>query len=171
MEELIRFASARTAVYSADGKGTTMPVVLQPITINVEDLLSATTSLPVLLGDVLPESFSIMTVQDQGIFDGKLAIIFSTTDAGVGIDHYEAQEYTRHGVIGWHIAESPYLVDPEATKILIRAIDRNGNFRVESIVLREELSSGLVIVLVTISILACLFAGYSIKKWRRKNTR
>jgi hypothetical protein len=170
-EELIRFASSRTAVYSADGKGTALPMALQPITINSKDLLSATTSLPILPGDVPPESFSILKVRDPGIFDGKLAIIFSTTDVGVGIDHYEAQEYTSHGVIGWHTAQSPYLVDPETTKILIRAIDRNGNFRVESIVLREGMSVGLVAVLVAASLLACLIAAYLIKKWRRSNTR
>jgi hypothetical protein len=120
---------------------------------------------------VPPEPFTITTVQDPAIFGGKQAIIFATTDSGVGIDHYEIKEYTLQGTIGWHAAENPYLVDAGTTRILVRAIDRNGNFLTEEIVLRQGLSPGATAALVGALVLAGLLSAYLMTRWKRKHPR
>lgn len=141
-EQLIRFDPALTKLYGGDGKGTPVVTILQPLTVNSEDLRLATSS-ALQVDTTIPEPFSVTLVQDPKIFDGKAAILFYATDNGTGIDHYEIEEHTARGIIGWHTAENPYLVGPDTNTILVKAVDRAGNFRVESILVRPSGFSGL----------------------------
>lgn len=78
----------------------------------------------------IPEHFNPEIIQDEDVFEGKYALIFSTKDKGSGMGHYEVRE-------GWfgdyQNAESPYELKYQSLdkKIFIKAIDLVGNERVE----------------------------------------
>jgi hypothetical protein len=78
--------------------------------------------------DIPPEPFEIKISQDPNIFGGKYFIVFSTTDKQTGIDHYEVKE----GKIDWKRAESPYLLEDQSLKsiIKVKAVDKAGNERI-----------------------------------------
>jgi hypothetical protein len=73
------------------------------------------------------EIFTPEVYFDKDIDGGKNILIFNTEDKGVGIDHYEISE----GDEDYKKAESPYILqDQELSKeIKIKAIDKNGNYR------------------------------------------
>ena len=99
-----------------------------------------------------PEDFTPFVASDPTIFDRKFFLVFSATDKGVGIDHYEVREgfwseYER--------AESPYLLKDQSLGkfISIKAIDKYGNKRLVEIKaqnpnLRLEIGLILGIILV-----------------------
>ncbi|MBP9836645.1 MAG: hypothetical protein KBC78_02305 [Candidatus Pacebacteria bacterium] len=78
----------------------------------------------------IPERFNPEIIQDEDVFEGKYALIFSTKDKGSGMDHYEVKE-------GWfgkyQNAESPYELKHQLLdkKIFVKAIDLTGNERIE----------------------------------------
>lgn len=166
-EQLIRWDSAQTKLYGGSSGGIPVAATLQPLTVNSEDLLSATSS-ALEIDTTLPEPFTITLVQNAKIFDGKEAILFYATDRGSGIDHYEIEEHTGHGTIGWHRAENPYMVGPDMNTILVKAVDRAGNARVESILIRESRFSGLEMALfVSLLLIIGLSAVYFTRKRRK----
>ncbi len=86
-----------------------------------------------------PDIFTPKIGQDPALFDGKYFLVFGTTDARSGIDHYEVQE----GMGSWQVATSPYALHDQtlSSDILVRAVDRAGNFRVAR-VLSEHPADG-----------------------------
>jgi hypothetical protein len=78
-----------------------------------------------------PEPFKIKIGKDPSVFEGKYFIVFSTADKESGIDHYEVKE----GEGEWKIEKSPYLLKDQSlkSKILVKAIDKASNERVEKI--------------------------------------
>jgi hypothetical protein len=88
--------------------------------------------------DIPPEPFEIKISQDPNIFGGKYFIVFSTTDKQTGIDHYEVKETRkrheteRETTRNWKRAESPYLLEDQSLKsiIKVKAVDKAGNERI-----------------------------------------
>jgi len=93
-----------------------------------------------------PESFEIEVGKDPSIFEGKYFIAFSTIDKGTGIDHYEAKE----GEKDWQETASPYLLEDQSLKsiIKVRAVDKAGNERIETLFPSGKLFPYLIVVLV-----------------------
>lgn len=165
-EQLVRWDSAGTRLYGVDGKGTPIAATLQPLTVNSEDLLSASSSAP-QVDTILPEPFTITLERNSAALGGKDAILFNAIDRESGIDHYEIEEHTGHGTIGWHRAENPYMVGPDMNTILVKAVDRAGNARIETISIRKAGFSGLEIALfVSLLLMAGLLAVYFTHKKR-----
>ncbi len=79
---------------------------------------------------VAPESFSLSRSKDQGLFDNKYFIAFSTTDKGSGVDHYKVCE-----VFYCYDASSPYLLKNQTPfyHISVKAYDVNNNMTSSSI--------------------------------------
>jgi hypothetical protein len=78
--------------------------------------------------NIPPEPFEIEIHRYPSIFEGKYFIVFSTTDKQTGIDHYEVKEGKRD----WKRAESPYLLEDQSLKsiIKVKAVDKAGNERI-----------------------------------------
>ena len=82
-----------------------------------------------------PEEFTPQVAQmptDTGV---AWMLIFNTQDKGSGIDHYEVREMDPLMPFGsvWKTAQSPYLLQDQTlgSRVEVRAIDKNGNVRVE----------------------------------------
>lgn len=109
-----------------------------------------------IIDNTPPEDFKIEVGQTPGIFEGKNFIAFSTTDKGVGIDHYEIKE----GLWGKYIkGDSPYLLlDQSLNKsVYVKAFDKSGNERVVKLEVESNKFTYLWLPLFCIIIL-CLFA-------------
>ena len=78
----------------------------------------------------VPEHFTPTLVTDPDLFDGADTLVFSTTDKGSGMSHFEIKE----GWMGTYSrVTSPHrLIDQTRSKrIVIKAIDQVGNERIE----------------------------------------
>ncbi len=82
-----------------------------------------------------PESFEIELYRHSEMFQGKIFIVFSTTDKESGLDYYEVKEGDRD----WKRAESPYVLEDQDLQgiIKVKAVDRAGNERIEEFVPEE----------------------------------
>ncbi|TSC60303.1 MAG: Uncharacterized protein LiPW15_181 [Parcubacteria group bacterium LiPW_15] len=87
-----------------------------------------------LSDEISPESFVPQLIQNDSLYDGKWALVFSTTDKGSGIARYELIENSLvlgGGRFSSSSAGSPYLLKDQklASDIYVRAVDRAGNVR------------------------------------------
>lgn len=77
-----------------------------------------------------PESFSVVLIENDEMFEGKRVLIFATQDQQSGMSHYEVQE-TDNDVpneLLWVRGESPFILPDESAKnIFVRATDNAGN--------------------------------------------
>lgn len=95
-----------------------------------------------------PEPFTITLTQNINVFGNKHYIVFSTTDKGSGIDHYEVLEekinddflarlfwFTRDDK-EWSSIESPYPLKDQSlnSAISVKAVDKSGNERIETFI-------------------------------------
>ena len=151
--------SARVLLH--DGFGTSVPVDLGSVTLNVDSSIA----LKDLVGEIEdlepPEVFTIEVSSDPNIYEGDYFIAFSTQDKGSGIDHYEVLETNERldGFEGdWEEVESPYRLKDQSLRsfIYIRAIDRSGNVRMAelepervSTTTTNERAIGVIIIVVT----------------------
>ena len=85
----------------------------------------------------LPESFTPLMGSNPDIFNGKYFLVFNTVDKQSGIDHYEIQESLRKGgdESKWIRAESPHQLSDQTLRsfIIVKAVDKAGNFRIETL--------------------------------------
>ena len=132
------FAVSSAQVLLNDGHGTPAPltVVARPF--------SASSNAGTVGGSVgldlrAPDPFMPEVSRDPDLFGGKYFLVFSTTDQGSGIDHYEVLEAPQGESAGditaWQTAVSPYLLRDQAlaSDIYVRAVDRTGNLRMVKI--------------------------------------
>jgi hypothetical protein len=102
-----------------------------------------------------PVAFDIELMKEESVFDGNYFIVFSTTDKGSGLKHYEVKEedIDKSGFIrdrdkeaSFIKIESPYLLKDQTlnSRITVKAIDNAGNERLswyepdESIRVKEK---------------------------------
>ena len=116
-----------------DGKGTPAPLVK-------EDAIFEISSSPtgqsfdewqkeIEKDKTSPEPFEIKIGQDPAVFEGKYFIVFSTTDKQTGVAYYQIKE----GDSEWKAEDSPYPLENQdlKEKILVKAVDKAGNERIE----------------------------------------
>ena len=110
-----------------------------------------------------PEEFTLEISQEPTIFEGKYFLSFATTDKTSGIDYYEIRE----GKVDWKIAESPYLLENQSLKsiIRVRAVDKAGNERIAEI---EPLKKPFPYWIIFIIIICLVIIGWIIKKYLLK---
>ncbi|HEY5221128.1 MAG TPA: cohesin domain-containing protein [Candidatus Paceibacterota bacterium] len=187
--ELLPLASGAGAVQVAsatvlanDGAGSALPVDLGSATINVSAAGSSTAGAP---GAPLtapsvdysaPNPFTPQIESDHNIFNGQYFLVFTTTDSGSGIDHYEVLEVPSGGSVeprsSWHLATSPYLLTDQSlsSDIYVRAVDHDGNFIVVKVPARYPYRSWNFWILVGIAILfviVVLLLFIWMRRWRR----
>lgn len=140
-----------------DGKGTPAIVTTKNLHISV---VRGTSHIQVqTIDNELPEVFVPIITHDTDVYDGKNFLVFTTSDKGSGIDHFEVKE----GFFGrYRVATSPYLLQNQSLdkKISVKAIDHNGNERIgvlyphdESLAQDKKIIAGILIACVLILLL------------------
>jgi hypothetical protein len=110
-----------------NGLGTEAKILGTPLNLTVSASVATTT--PERASLLPPENFKPEIISDPGLYGGKWALIFSTTDKGSGVDYYEVLE--SGGTIGpWKNAESPYLLEDQnlSSDVFVRAVAKDGSF-------------------------------------------
>ena len=124
-----------------DGKATPAETTSSPLFLEITSE-GTVTPFPRAQDPDPPELFSPQIASDPDIFNGAHFLVFSTTDKGLGIDHFEVQEEPQtHSLkyvfraVQWKNAESPYILEDQSLQntIYVKAIDKAGNSRVVSI--------------------------------------
>jgi len=138
---------------------------------------SKTNSIPKIQDKEIPESFMPEITKDSDIFDGKYFLVFSTVDKISGIDHYEVLESKinnyRLSFDKWNNAESPYLLKDQTFQsfIFIKAVDKNGNERIETISPQNMLvwyKNTSIIIYIVLLLLLIIFLFFIVKHFLKK---
>ena len=167
-------APSKTKALLNDGTGTAARVV------NANAFFSISNQFPESSGTFLktdttpPEPFTPHVGQDPALFNNHYFLVFSTTDKGVGIDHYEVAEITSGSAADaktdWHIAVSPYLLIDQTlhADIQVRAVDQFGNTEVATVpakfrgpVYRTEIANTILGIIAALGVLL-------LWKWRKR---
>lgn len=115
-------------VFLHDGEGTAEKARTQESTV---DILARTGNEPSTIPDSTPpESFSVVLVEDDALFEGKRVVIFATHDEQSGMGTYDVQETDNDtpSDLLWISAQSPFVLSDIKTKyIFVRATDNAGN--------------------------------------------
>lgn len=125
-----------------DGFGTAASATIKNLSLRAARkppeaaLLVANTAFNLTAFDVLPpDKFTPILGQSATLFDNQWFVAWSARDSGSGIDHYEVQETLSKDSLdtAWVKAQSPYLLVDQSLQanIFVKAVDKNGNFRVE----------------------------------------
>jgi hypothetical protein len=134
-----------------DGKGTETKTTVSELKFSVAQEAPVFVVQELKLKDrEPPESFKPMIGKDPEIFEGKYFLVFTTEDKGSGIDHYEVSEKRKYRIGNWEFGigkpkwvktESPYILNDQELRsdIYVKAKDRAGNERIETIEARQPL--------------------------------
>ncbi|MBU4257208.1 cohesin domain-containing protein [Patescibacteria group bacterium] len=146
-----------------DGLGTPADVSTQPLEFEITEAdLPPEESIEIKVRDYEPpESFAPEIARDESMFGGRWFLVFATQDKGSGIDHYEILERREFRIQNLEfrglirkilypisyilnplaVAESPYLLEDQELRsyIYIKAVDKAGNERIETIFPRNPL--------------------------------
>jgi hypothetical protein len=118
--------SKDTSAYLNDGTGRAASSTLESL-----NLFSGAAQ---IYKDINPPlAFRPQVLKIKSIFQGQPVAVFITTDKESGISHYEIKEYTTQGELGWHTAQSPYLINQGVKELQIKAVDNFGNVRLETL--------------------------------------
>ena len=178
-----------TKVYLNDGFGSEADLTVAGLELVLRK--STTTPNNVWLSDIksdniAPELFDITLIKGPSQGNKKSYIIFNTVDKQSGIDHYEVLETDpdRFGFLAlfpnkeshWVFADSPYVLRDQKlhSKIMVKAVDKNGNERVIEYMPPISAITTLTQVSIFIPIVIILFVIFVlfvfVLKWK-KNRR
>lgn len=136
--------------------------------------------------EISPDFFEITFVEGPSVGSDKHYIVFNTVDKQSGIDHYEVLETDpdRFGFLSWIpresywvVATSPYTLRDQhlRSKILVKAVDKNGNERVVTFTPPmsplAELANSKSFLAILFSLLVVIVVLGSIVLRRRKNKK
>ncbi|MBI3888447.1 hypothetical protein HY311_01495 [Candidatus Nomurabacteria bacterium] len=118
----------------SDGMGTSTPIKNEslPIVVSSKGTLDGFKPKFIFPDTEMPEDFTPIITSDPGIFNGKYFLVFSTQDKSSGVNYYKVRE----GRFGFFVeAKSPYLLRNQSLsqKIYVKAVDKNGNEKVETL--------------------------------------
>lgn len=153
--------SGNTELFLNDGLGTSIysPETSYDIDISSNVFVSQK---PVQNDFNKPESFLPEISKSDSLFDNKYFVVFSTKDKGSGVSYYlmkEARFKSLSIFKGWRDAESPYVLEDQSltSYIFIKAVDRQGNYRLEIVSPQNKDVLGQVIITLATIILVILF--------------
>lgn len=154
-----------------DGQGTEAPLTIafSSVIVSEKPEIPAPPVAAILDTDA-PESFRPEISREASIFDGKWFLSFATQDKGTGIDRFEVQETHAWGNGSWIKASSPYalLGQNPSLPIRVKAIDRVGNERIETVIAiphaRSLFENALLIGILMLVILLLLVRQRSFRK-------
>jgi hypothetical protein len=132
-----------------DGLGSIITTTSTDQVVTVAAPVGVTTLPPLAFSTrfAIPESFTPIIAEDKNVYGGAHFLVFSTTDKGSGINHYEVLEVPAGSAIGqnpaWVAATSPYLLKDQtlSSDIYVRAVDNDGNATVAKLPARFPSSS------------------------------
>ncbi len=127
----IKVSASNESILLNDGEGTSASITKAPLNFTITQEVTTPNFTPP--EDIIPpESFTPKVTHDPSLFDDQYFLAFVTDDKQSGIDHYEVKEGFWHKFTA---AESPYILKNQSltSKIKVRAIDRSGNIRTESV--------------------------------------
>ncbi|MEI8129933.1 MAG: hypothetical protein WCG55_00305 [bacterium] len=163
------FSLPDVEAYLNDGLGTQTHVSSGSLPLVVDELLQPG-SLDFFPDNQAPLEFQPVVERDLLLYDNQRVLIFNTKDKGSGMDHYEVKE----GNASWVVAVSPYLLKDQEMKgdILVKAVDRDGNERIEAIPAANPFNKwqivGLFVVFILLVVLTMMHLSHhmhhSIKK-------
>ena len=139
---------ATATVLANDGLGSSLPVALGSLSVSVSPALTSSTLSAPVIDYLPPNSFTPQIESDPNIFNGRYFLVFSTTDSGSGIDHYEVLEVpngsSQKPFSAWQVAASPYVLTDQdlSSDIYVRAVDHSGNFIVVKVPARHPYAHG-----------------------------
>ena len=162
----LQFADAH--LYKNDGLGTEASLQTPAATLSFS---AQGSEIAVRNEDHIPPlPFTPLIINNSAIYDGKSALIFSTTDKQTGIDHYEVKE----GSGDWIRAESPYLLVDQSlsSAISVKAIDLAGNFQIETIYPPHAFTIPIYFfILAMLIIIACILIHRAYVRHRKKKIK
>ncbi|KPJ56951.1 hypothetical protein AMJ49_03500 [Parcubacteria bacterium DG_74_2] len=127
------------------------------------------TTFRTMIDGTIPEEFELQTTE----IEGKNYLVFATVDKTSGIEYYRILETRDKQQENWEIGESPYLLKDQTlkSKILVKAVDKAGNERIEEIspppqISWKDLLPAIILGLVIVGIIFWL-----IKKFRFQNLK
>lgn len=162
-------------LFKNDGAATPVAARTVPATFSVGGYRDQATTTAVR-DTTPPQPFSVKITAHEAVHDGAYVAVFSARDAGSGIDHYELAEVDpqQRGALpesAWRRVDSPALLNDQAraSRVLVKAVDRAGNERVESVPPRHpesrRFSSGMPVYILLISgILAAAALLYVVRR-------
>lgn len=156
-----------------DGLGTPADVSTRPLEFEIAEAdLAPEESIEIKTRDYEPpESFAPEIARDESMFGGKWFLVFATQDKGSGIGRYEVKEQKRARIWKkWETAESPYVLKDQELRshIFIKAVDKAGNSRVETILPRNPLKWYENYLIWGIIILIIMLSWLALKKFRKQ---
>ncbi len=114
--------------------------------------------------DEAPEAFAIYLTKDPSIFNNSWIVIFDAKDKNSGIMKYQFSEFKGRTIsnpdsLKWEDAKSPLLLKDQTLQsfIYIRAIDKEGNERIQVVSPQHKLSWYTDIQLEVVGLLVFLF--------------
>ena len=102
-----------------------------------------------------PEGFTPIISSSPLVFDGQYFVVFNAQDKISGIDYYEVSENGGEFVR----AESPHVLENQSmdTEVKVKAVDKNGNSRVEVVNERKNTNYAMYLTLVILILVVFLF--------------
>jgi len=171
-EGIAKINADNIKILLGDGLGTPAKVSVKPISLNITSQTGATATIAKDINP--PEEFHPEVTNDPSIFNNQYFLVFAADDKESGIDHYEVLE-TWFGKApsnaDWITAESPYLIKNQTLGdyILVKAVDKSGNYRIETVAPIHPEVRYEYYFLWSIIILGILIAGSLLwKKLKRK---
>lgn len=148
-----------TKLYLNNGSGT--ETFLLPKSFNFEISSKAGSSSDILIDTNPPEDFEPIIFRDPDIFDGKYFLVFETKDLETGVSFYEVKE----GRNSWKQAKSPYLLEDQSLKSLIRvkAVDNASNIRIATVGTSYAKFLGFVVLVVSVLLVVIFFRRKTIR--------
>ena len=154
--------SKDTVAYLNDGQGTQGSITTQPLMY----YLGQGVIVEPRIDREPPQPFEPVLYRESAFFDGSRVLIFSARDFESGISRYEIRETTKQGVGNWHLAESPYVVYEDVTRIEVKAVDAFNNERIAVVNVTHVSWLLYTALLLGIAITIGLFVyGMMRKKW------
>ena len=164
------FSLPDVQAYLNDGLGTETHVSSGSLPLVVDELLQPG-SLDFFPDNQAPLEFHPVVERDILLYDNQRVLIFNTKDKGSGMDHYEVKE----GNASWVVAVSPYLLKDQSMKgdILVKAVDRDGNERIEAIPSANPFNKwqivGLFVAFILLVVLTMIHLSHHMHRSIRKH--
>jgi hypothetical protein len=153
-----------TNVYLNDGKGTLANLKFSGAIINIGSANGHAPGISTAIDTTPPEILEAQISNSQDVYNGQYFLALAAQDNGSGIDYIEVKE----GDGSWVRAESPYLLTNQKLDqdIVIRAMDKNGNARIETLKLKQyQLTKNIIYIFA--SFVVVLVAVWQIIKRRK----
>lgn len=117
-------------LYSNDGLGTLLGGEDYTLSISVSTEVSERGAAEIV-DNIPPASFVPIISRTPELNDDQWFIVFTTSDKGVGVSHYEVAEVSVWWPFGksWKRAESPYVLSDQSVQrfVYVKAVDKAGN--------------------------------------------